>query len=175
MTVPMPTPIKNKHLPAIQPDTVSGSVRRFLGWLARERKTAYSFCRKVLKMSRINILASPDAAAATLTKAVVRAAQLMGISQQSLARILGVSAATTSRMFAGRYLLSKERGKEWEIAVLFVRMYRSLDAIFGHADTAIQWLNGNNVGLSATPIDLIQSTEGLVRVLHYLDAHRGRV
>lgn len=118
---------------------------------------------------------SPEAASAALTKAVVRASQLMGISQQSLARILGVSAATISRMCAGHYFLSRERGKEWEIAVLFVRTYRSLDAIFGNADTALKWLNGNNLGLQGKPIELILSTEGLVRVLHYLDAHRGRV
>ena len=30
-------------------------------------------------------------------------------------------------------------------------------------------------GTSAKPVDLIQTTEGLVRVLHYLDAHRGRI
>jgi uncharacterized protein (DUF2384 family) len=124
-----------------------------------------------------NALNAPqaDAAAATLTKAVVRAAGLIGVSQQSLSRILGVSAATVSRMFSGQYRLARERGKEWELAVLFVRMYRSLDAIFGHADAAQQWLNGDNLGLMGKPIELIQSTEGLVRVLHYLDAHRGRV
>ena len=117
----------------------------------------------------------PDAAAATLTKAVVRAAGLVGVSQQALARILGVSAATVSRMFSGQYRLARERGKEWELAVLFVRMYRSMDAIFGHAETSRQWLNGDNLGLHGKPVDLIQTTEGLVRVLHYLDAHRGRV
>lgn len=124
-----------------------------------------------------NVLNAPqaNAAAATLTKAVVRAAGLIGVTQQSLARILGVSAATVSRMFSGQYQLARERGKEWELAVLFVRMYRSLDAIFGHADAAQQWLNGDNLGLMGKPIELIQSTEGLVRVLHYLDAHRGRV
>jgi hypothetical protein len=117
----------------------------------------------------------PNAAAVTLTKAVVRAAELMGVNQQALARILGVSAATVSRMFSGQYQLVRERGKEWEFAVLFVRMFRSLDAIFGHRDTALQWLNGDNLGLQGKPGELIQSTEGLVRVLHYLDAHRGRI
>lgn len=122
------------------------------------------------------VLNAPQAdAAATLTKAVVRAASLIGVTQQSLSRILGLSAATVSRMFAGQYQLARERGKEWELAVLFVRMYRSLDAIFGHADAAQQWLKGDNLGLMGKPIELIQSTEGLVRVLHYLDAHRGRV
>ena len=105
----------------------------------------------------------------------MRAAGLVGVSQQGLARILGVSAATVSRMFSGQYRLARERGKEWELAVLFVRMYRSLDAIFGDGETARQWLNGDNLGLQGKPAELIQTTEGLVRVLHYLDAHRGRV
>jgi len=126
-------------------------------------------------MNRPQSAIDPDAASATLTKAVVRAAELIGINQQILARILGLSPATVSRMFSGQYRLARERGKEWEIAVLFVRMYRSLDAIFGHSDTAQQWLKGDNLGLLGKPVELIQTTEGLVRVLHYLDAHRGRV
>lgn len=126
-------------------------------------------------MNKSQPVTGPDAAAATLTKAVVRAAGLMGVSQQSLARIIGVSPATVSRMFSGQYQLARERGKEWEIAVLFVRLFRSMDAIFGHADTARQWLNGTNLALHGKPVELIQNTEGLVRVLHYLDAHRGRI
>lgn len=113
--------------------------------------------------------------ATTLTKALVRAADLLQIRQASIARILGVSGATASRLFSGQYLLSQERVKEWEFAVLFVRLYRSLDAILGHGDKARVWLKGENLGLSARPVDLIESAEGLVRVLHYLDAHRGRV
>lgn len=126
-------------------------------------------------MNSAQTAVEPDAAAATLTKAVIRAAGLVGVSQQALGRILGVSAATVSRMFSGQYRLARERGKEWELAVLFVRMYRSMDAIFGHGETSRQWLNGDNLGLQGKPVELIQTTEGLVRVLHYLDAHRGRV
>lgn len=113
--------------------------------------------------------------ATTLTKALVRAAGLLQIRQASIARILGVSGATASRLFSGQYLLNQERVKEWEFAVLFVRLYRSLDAILGHGDKARMWLTGDNLGLAARPVDLIESAEGLVCVLHYLDAHRGRV
>lgn len=116
-----------------------------------------------------------DAAAQTLTKAVLRAAERLHISQQALAKILGVSASTVSRMSSGQYRLASDRNKEWDFAVLFVRMFRSLDAIFGHNDTALQWLAGENLALHGKPAELIQSTEGLVRVLHYLDAYRGRI
>ena len=72
-------------------------------------------------------------AAATLTKAVVRAAGIRQIRQVAVARILGVSAATVSRIYAGNYLLSPERGKEWEFGLLFVRLFRSIDANLGMA------------------------------------------
>ena len=117
----------------------------------------------------------PDAASATVTKAVVRAAQLLNIRQAALVRILGVSAATVSRLFAGHYFLQPERRKEWELALLFVRLFRSIDAVLGHGEAARKWLLGNNLALHGVPADLIETTEGLVRVLHYLDAHRGRI
>ena len=114
-------------------------------------------------------------AAATVTKAVMRAATILQLKQSSIARILGVSAATVSRLYAGNYLLTPERNKEWEFALLFVRLFRSIDAILGHGDSAHNWLTGNNLALNGRPADLIETTEGLVRVLHYLDAHRGRI
>lgn len=115
------------------------------------------------------------AAAGTLTKAVVRAGNILQIRQMSIARILGVSAATMSRLHSGNYVLNPERSKEWEFALLFVRLFRSIDAILGHGEAARKWLSGPNLALNGRPADLIETTEGLVRVLHYLDAHRGRI
>ncbi|BBP03153.1 hypothetical protein TPL01_05780 [Sulfuriferula plumbiphila] len=114
-------------------------------------------------------------AGATLTKAVARTLNLLQLRQSTLARILGVSAATVSRLCAGTYTLNPSRAKEWEFALLFVRLFRSLDAILGHGDNAQKWLAGHNSALNARPLDLIETTEGLVRVVHYLDAHRGRI
>lgn len=114
-------------------------------------------------------------AASTLSKAVVKAAELLQLRQMSLARILGLSAPSVSRLHAGTYFLSPERGKEWELALLFVRVFRSLDAVLGHGDAAKKWLKGNNLALNGRPADLMETTEGLIRVLHYLDAHRGRI
>lgn len=116
----------------------------------------------------------PDPAA-TLSKAVVRTALLLRLKQSSLARILGISPATASRLCAGNYLLNPAKEKEWEFALLLVRLFRSLDAVLGHEDSAQQWLTGHNLALNGRPVDLIETAEGLVRVLHYLDAHRGRI
>lgn len=114
-------------------------------------------------------------AADTLSKAVTRAADLLGLSQAATADILGLSAASVSRLFAGNYRLQPERKKEWELALLFVRLFRSLDAILGHGEQTRIWLKGHNLALEGKPIELIRNTEGLVRVLHYLDAYRGRI
>ena len=110
-----------------------------------------------------------------LTSAVLRACALLEITQSSLAQILGVSPSTVSRMANGAYSLDDQK-KEWELGALFVRLFRSLDAVIGSNDeSARRWLNGENSGLKAKPIDLIRSTEGLVRVVQYLDAARGRL
>jgi len=112
---------------------------------------------------------------AVLSKAVVRAAQLLGFTQRDVAAALGLSEATTSRLYAGKYQLSRERAHEWELARLFVRLFRSLDALWGHEDSAHQWLGSENRALGARPKTLVRSVEGLVRVVAYLDAARGRL
>jgi transcriptional regulator with XRE-family HTH domain len=111
---------------------------------------------------------------AVISKAVINAAGLLGLSQARLAEVLGVSTSTVSRLHTGSYFLSPEK-KEWEFAVLLVRLFRSLDAIVGGiAEDARRWLNSYNHALAdKKPVELILSTEGLVRVVYYLDARRG--
>jgi len=113
--------------------------------------------------------------AAVLSKAVVRAARLLDFTQRDVAVTLGMSEATASRFFAGKYELDPDRAKEWELSLLFVRLYRSLDALWGHEETARRWLDSENVALAAPPRRLVRSIEGLVRVVGYLDAARSRV
>ena len=115
----------------------------------------------------------PDAAA-VLSKAVARAAERLDVSKSLLAKVLGVSPPTITRLYSGNYLLDQNR-KEWDFALLFVRVFRSLDSIVGDESTARKWLNSENRGLNARPIELIRNTEGLVRVVQYLDASRGIV
>jgi len=110
-----------------------------------------------------------------LSKAVVRAADLLGLTQAALAEILGVSEATASRLRSGAYTIQPSRKREWEFARLFVRLFRSLDAILGHGEEAQTWLRGRNLALGAPPVELLRTAEGMIRVLHYLDATRGRI
>lgn len=125
---------------------------------------------------------APAAASATssavdrrrvLTSATLKAADLLDIPQSVLARLLGVSAPQVSRMRQGSYVLDESR-KEWELAALFLRLYRSLDSIAAN-DEARAWLDSRNHGLNGEkPLTLITSAAGLVRVVDYLDAARAR-
>ena len=112
---------------------------------------------------------------AVLTKAVLRAADRLGISSRSLAAIIGVSEATISRMRRHDFLL--ERGsKPFELGVLFVRLFRSLDAIAG-GDEAVStaWIRNPNSALDARPIEKILTIAGLFDVIAYLDSRRALV
>lgn len=111
-------------------------------------------------------------APAVVTKSAVRAADRLALSNRLLADVLGVSEATVSRMGAGTHQLAAD-GKPFELAVLFLRLFRSLDGITGgDTDVARSWLRNENTALGAAPITLIDSVQGLVNVVAYLDARR---
>jgi uncharacterized protein (DUF2384 family) len=112
---------------------------------------------------------------AVVTKAALRAAALLGISNKALGRIVGISEASVSRMGAGTYTLRPEE-KPFELAVLFIRFYRALDAIVhGDDEVARAWLTNPNAALGGTPLAVIQSLSGLVHAIAYLDARRALV
>ncbi|HUE89855.1 MAG TPA: MbcA/ParS/Xre antitoxin family protein [Vicinamibacterales bacterium] len=113
--------------------------------------------------------------AAVVTRAVLRAAARLALTNRVLAGILGVSEATVSRMGSGTYVL-RPGDKPFELALLFLRLFRALDAIVsGDAPAARAWLDNDNTALGAAPITLIASVSGLVTVVGYLDARRALV
>ena len=111
-------------------------------------------------------------AEAVATKALLRAASRLGLSNKQLGRILGLSEATVSRMGSGAYMLSPG-DKSFELAILFIRLFRAIDALTGGDEAvASAWLRNENLALGAAPLTLLQSVSGLVHVLGYVDARR---
>lgn len=109
---------------------------------------------------------------AVLSKAALRAAERLDLSSTTLAKILGLSGPTITRMRQGVYTLERN-DKAFELAALFVRVYRSLDAIVGGDDrVAAVWLKSDNTALGEKPVNLLQKVTGLIDVLSYLDARR---
>src|SRR5260221_14376934 len=110
-----------------------------------------------------------------VSKAALRAAARLGISNKALARIVGLSEASVSRMGSGGYALTPGE-KPFELAVFFVRFYRGLDAlVHGDDSVARAWLASPNAALGNAPLTLIQTVSGLGHALAYLDARRALV
>ena len=109
-----------------------------------------------------------------LARAALAAAKRLDLNGRDLAAIIGTSEAFVSRLRSGRGL-DPDR-KEGELALLFLRLYRSLDTLVGGDDTkASAWLHAGNDHLGGVPAKRIRTVEGLVDVVQYLDAMRGRL
>ncbi len=116
---------------------------------------------------------TPDPAAVT-AKAALSAAERLGLTNRHLAAVIGSSEASVSRMQRGRGV--EPASKEGELALLFVRLFRSLDALVGGDDAkARAWIHAMNDHVCGVPVDRIRTVEGLVDVVQYLDAMRGRL
>lgn len=112
----------------------------------------------------------PDKAL-VLGKATIRAAHEMRLSNAALARVIGLSEPTISRIASGRGI--DPQSKEGQLALLVVRLFRSLDPLVGSdAQKRHDWLRSHNKALNGTPAALIENPTGLVNALAYLDGMR---
>lgn len=126
---------------------------------------------------RVTVQALEAATAADgviLTKALGRAGGELGLSGKQLASVLGVSEASVSRL--GRARQIDPASKEGELALLLIRVWRSLDALVGSDAAQVRaWFNAHNHHLGAVPAQLITTVTGLTHVAEYLDGMRGRL
>ena len=111
---------------------------------------------------------------AVVAKAVLSAAERIGLTNRHLATVIGSSEASISRMQRGRGV--DPASKEGELALMLLRLYRSLDTLTGGDDIKSRaWLHSMNDHVGGVPADRIRTVEGLVDVVQYLDAMRGRL
>ncbi len=117
--------------------------------------------------------AAPEPAS-IVSRAVRSAAVRLGLRNRDLAAVLGTSEASVSRLKGGRGI--DPGTKEGELALLFLRLFRSLDALVGGDEArARAWLHAENRHVGGVPAVRIRSVEGLIDVVQYLDAMRGRL
>ena len=117
----------------------------------------------------------PDEAA-VVSKALLRSAEALGLSASELASIIGTSESTLSRIRNGKRGPLPLGTKEGELALLFLRVFRSLDALVGGNEAhARAWLRAENHHVVGVPLQRMKSIEGLVDVAEYLDAMRGTI
>lgn len=109
-----------------------------------------------------------------LVKALQRIAEYWQLGQKQIGEILGMKQSVISNILTGKRMIA-EHGKEEEIFLLLIRVFRSLDSIIGSdKHNHRQWLKAYNHALNGVPAELIKTSEGLVRTVHYLDAIRGK-
>ncbi|AGI25396.1 antitoxin Xre/MbcA/ParS toxin-binding domain-containing protein [Pseudomonas sp. MT3] len=119
------------------------------------------------------LLRESPAADAVLAKAVLTAREHLAMTQQELAAIVGVDRSAVSRWKQGGLRVDSKTG---ELALLLVRVYRALFALFGgNLEDMRHFLRTENRHLSGVPLQLMEQVQGLVAVVEYLDAIRGKV
>lgn len=106
---------------------------------------------------------------ATLTKATLRAGKALGLTQAEVGAVVGRDRTSLRRGI-------DPESKTGELAALLIRVYRSLYALVGGDAAAMKhWMATENHHTGGVPREQIRQVAGLVEVLGYVDAIRGKV
>lgn len=112
--------------------------------------------------------------AGVVARAITRAADYWHITNKQLSGMIGLSEASVSRLKDGTYSL-KRNSKQWELALMFLRIFRGLDAYMGgQMDNEKAWLHAHNTALGGVPLEMMQRVEGMAGVVQYIDHMRGQ-
>ena len=119
--------------------------------------------------------ASPAAASPTdselVLQAVLRAADELELSRAALASVLGKDRSTLNRAKG-----LDPSSKTGELALLVIRLYRSLSVLVGNDRMQLRhWFHTANRHTGGVPAEQVQRTEGLVEIVQYLDAMRSPI
>ena len=108
--------------------------------------------------------------AAVLSRALARAGKDLGLTQADLGVIVGRDRTALSRGAI------EPRSKSGELALLLIRAYRALFVLVGGDVRQMKhWMHTANLHVGGVPAELARTVPGLMRVVEYLDAIRGRV
>lgn len=144
--------------------------------IANEIFLYYNFIRNINKeaimVNTHNHHANIPSPGLVLSEALINVQINLRLTQKDLSEIIHASPATICRYAKGQAI--NPDSAEGQLAMYFIRIYRSLNALFGGNDTyAREWLINDNLYFNAKPLDLIKDLPGLYEVLVYLDAMRG--
>jgi len=105
-----------------------------------------------------------------LGKAVLRAAERMGLSRTDLAEVIGRDRSSISRSGID------PTSKSGELAKILIRCYRALAVMVDDNQEQVrEWLTTPNSHTGGVPAQQLRTVAGLVTVSEYLDAIRGKV
>ena len=116
-----------------------------------------------------NTVAQPDPRR-VLATALINAGKELGFTQRELEGVIGRDRTALNR--AG----IDPDSKSGELALLFVRAYRALFALTGgDTDAMRHWFQTENRHTGGVPSQQVRKVQGLMRVVDYLDAIRGKL
>lgn len=104
-----------------------------------------------------------------LGEAVLNAGAKLGLSRSEVGKIVGRDRTTISRSGI------EPDTPSGKLALLLVRVYRGLYALVGGKEEDMQhWMNTRIRSLRGVPSEMIKDITGLVHVVEYIDAMRGK-
>lgn len=122
-----------------------------------------------MSVNKFNLSVSNSKSDLVLTNATVKAADLLGIKNIELAKVLGISDSQVSRISNGEKIIFYG-SKASELALILLRIYRSLDTLVGNNDkNRLMWMGSFNREINDVPSKAIQNVVGLTRVDNYLE------
>ena len=99
------------------------------------------------------------------------AADELKLNRTSLARELGKDRSTLNRANG-----IEPASKTGELALLLIRLYRSLSVLVGNDRRLLRhWFHTANRHTGGLPAEQVLRTEGLVEIVQYLDAMRAPI
>lgn len=110
-----------------------------------------------------------------VTHAVCEAAEWLGLTREQLAKIIGVSKSNIARYRSGS--ASIRDPKNFELSLILIRVYRAIFSIVGgNKEQMKHWIKTPNYHFaSRSPLQMMETVEGLTTVTRYLDGMRGRL
>lgn len=107
---------------------------------------------------------------AVLSEALHNAGKALGMTQAEIGVVIGKDRTAVSR---GSIDPDSKAG---ELALLLIRIYRSLYGLVGgDGEPMRHWMRTENLYTGGIPAQQVGTVQGLITVLEYLDAMRGKV
>lgn len=105
-----------------------------------------------------------------LSKALRNASKDLGLNMEQVGKMIGKDRSVITRAEVS------PDSKAGELALMFIRIYRSLSAMLGGDKELMKhWFKTENTGTRGVPKDQVMSIYGMNEVLLYLDAIRGKI
>ncbi|ANB03463.1 MbcA/ParS/Xre antitoxin family protein [Ectothiorhodospira sp. BSL-9] len=109
-----------------------------------------------------------------LAKAVLKASRQLGLGQAELAAVLGVHRTAVSRLKQNPAL--DPQSEQGELALLLIRLAREVFALAGGDQAWVRhFMRSPNKVTGGIPVRQIETARGLMGLLQFVDAIRGKV